>query len=68
MVTITKPGAVPNKKIFATCRSCRTEFTFDASEAHYNTDQRDGDFYSILCPLPNCDETVRVTVRSGKSW
>lgn len=52
MVEIIKQGQLPGDKIKrCTCRTCSTEFVFKVSEAKYNSDQRDGDFLSIPCPL-----------------
>ena len=43
-----KPG---DKQYEVQCRACRTKFTFSRSDAKYTSDQRDGDFVSIKCPL-----------------
>lgn len=60
MVTIIRQGIIPeNQPIQATCGHCRTVFSFLPIEAKYNADQRDGDFYSIPCPL--CKRTCNVS-------
>ena len=49
---IIKKGSLPEEKVKRiTCRKCSTVFEFQLNEARYNIDQRDGDFYSIDCPL-----------------
>jgi len=45
----------------ATCRECDCEFEFQASEARFHPDQRDGDFLSIPCPT--CHIVVNVAVK-----
>jgi ribosomal protein S27E len=54
------PRAEP---IQATCRNCQTVFEFHPLEAKYSSDQRDGDFYSIGCPV--CGQTVYKDARRG---
>lgn len=54
------PAAEP---IRATCRKCQTIFEFHPLEAKYSADQRDGDFYSITCPV--CSQTVAVNANRG---
>ena len=56
----TDPKTVP---IRATCNHCRTVFEFHPIEAKYNSDQRDGDFYSIDCPV--CKRTVTKNASRG---
>lgn len=61
MVEITKRGQLPGAKQYrGFCHNCGTEFKFLASEAREHSDQRDGDFLSITCPLPGCGTTVNV--------
>lgn len=47
--------------IMATCTNCRTTVEFMPSEAKYTSDQRDGDFYSVICPV--CESTIAASVR-----
>ena len=64
MAKITKVGELPGKHILsARCNSCKTEFEFAAQEAEYKSDQREGDYYEIACPLPGCGKTVLKSVR-----
>ncbi len=42
------PLAAP---IRSTCTRCYTEIEFLPSEAKHVSDQRDGDFYQIKCPV-----------------
>jgi hypothetical protein len=59
MTEIIKPGKLQSKrKISATCRKCDCVFTFTAEEADVVFDQRDGDYYAITCPTPECRNRV----------
>lgn len=58
---IIKQGKLPEDKTYSgECNHCECEFEFQAKEAKYTTDQRDGDFYSIACPT--CRRPVCVAV------
>jgi RNase P subunit RPR2 len=53
MKIITK-GQIPGERIHrATCNHCGTVFEFSQKEATIQSDQRDGDYMTILCPLCN---------------
>lgn len=40
-----------NKRIYRTrCATCSCVFEFEAEDAKFVADQRDGDFYQIKCP------------------
>lgn len=57
MVEIIRQGQIPEEQVFeATCTNCKTHFRFKRKEAKYVSDQRDGDFLEIPCPL--CSKTV----------
>jgi ribosomal protein S27E len=57
MVRILKQGMPPGERKFqVTCKSCRSELEFKASEAAYTNDQRDGEFWQIQCPV--CSDRV----------
>lgn len=43
-----KPDELP---IQVSCRSCSTLFEFHQTDARVVFDQRDGDYYSIACPV-----------------
>lgn len=52
MIEILKKGTLPKDKVYIIeCDYCTTSFKFNREDARYNSDQRDGDFLSILCPL-----------------
>ena len=52
MVEIIKRGTLPDEKTYETeCRHCRTFFRFERREAHFVTDQREGDAVTIACPV-----------------
>ena len=49
---IIKEGVDPaTQPMYATCSRCRTQIQFLPGEASYHSDQRDGDFYQIKCPV-----------------
>lgn len=56
----TDPKAEPLR---ATCNNCQTVFEFHPIEAKYSSDQRDGDFYSIACPV--CNQVVTKDINRG---
>ena len=61
MTEIIKPGKPErNRKIKTTCRKCDCVFTFTASEADLVSDQRDGDYYAINCPMSDCGNRCSV--------
>lgn len=56
---IIKRGKHPDEQKYdGTCRNCKTEVRFKKSEAEYVSDQRDGDFLRVRCPL--CSEYINV--------
>lgn len=40
-----------DEKFKATCNGCNTKVEFLKSEAKYVTDQSDGDYYEVQCPV-----------------
>jgi len=43
----------------ATCRECHCEFSFNALEGKYETDQREGGgFWRLKCPQKGCGAEV----------
>jgi RNase P subunit RPR2 len=49
---IIKEGLIPEEVVYrTTCTKCDTEFEFSEKEAKVTSDQRDGDYVSIPCPL-----------------
>jgi len=58
---IIKRGIKPSEKQYeATCRNCDTQIRFFAAEAVRKSDQRDGDYLSIACPV--CDRDIYLSV------
>jgi hypothetical protein len=56
---IIKEGRLPQEKVYRTsCGNCGTVFEFKEAEAKYTCDQRDGDFYTLHCPLRGCGAAV----------
>lgn len=61
---IVRQGADPVKQhIEGECTRCRTVIKFLPVEARYVPDQRDGDFYSIQCPV--CPNMITAQVPRG---
>jgi len=62
---VIKRGQKPEERIYrATCNNCKSVLEFTAGEAKYNSDQRDGDFSSVDCPV--CGSNV--TVQTSQVW
>jgi len=58
---IIRHGQKPEEKTYeVTCAHCRTVFEFTQGEAKYRSDQRDGDYLEIPCPV--CSKTVTKSV------
>lgn len=63
MVIVVTQGIVPeNQPIRATCGHCKTVIEFLPEEATYTSDHRDGDFYTIPCPV--CEKIITKNVVS----
>jgi hypothetical protein len=56
------PATVP---LQCTCGQCRSVIEFLPFEAKRTFDQREGDFYSITCPV--CQFTITTDVRNTTS-
>ena len=55
-IQIIQRGVLPAAIRYKTkCRHCNTIFSFLKSDAHLTEDQRDGDFYTIKCPVCSKD-------------
>lgn len=67
---IIQKGKVPSTTLHCTCGHCGTVFECDQSEAQYQSDQRDGDYWRIKCPLSGCGREVNVaaTGQHRKHW
>lgn len=62
---IIKEGRIPETvEHETTCRKCSTVFAWKITEAKYQIDQRDGDFYRINCPL--CQQEAYVDARIAR--
>lgn len=58
---ILKRGTKPSEKQYeATCRNCATHVRFVAAEAVRKSDQRDGDYLAIECPV--CNQSMYIAV------
>ena len=52
---IIRRGELPQERVYeAICSNCKTIFRFEEREAEKVSDQRDGDFLRIKCPV--CDD------------
>jgi RNase P subunit RPR2 len=66
---IIKEGKLPEEILKRlTCSHCHTEFEFAMKEAKYNSDQRDGDYYTIPCPLCCRTITFNHPSRNNYNW
>lgn len=64
-IEIIKRGKDPAETpIPATCTNCETDITFLPSDAKLVPDQRDGDYYEVVCPC--CPTKITVAVREAK--
>lgn len=55
-------GERPEEKVYrATCWRCKTQVEFQRGEARYHSDQRDGDYLSVTCPV--CGGAITAAVR-----
>lgn len=61
-VTIITRGIAPRDIYMrSTCSRCGTVFEYQALDAKKVEDSRDGDYYSIKCPLDWCNNIVGAT-------
>lgn len=61
---IIRQGIDPAKQtVEVECNRCRTVIEFLPIEAKYVSDQRDGDFYQIDCPV--CNHKITANVPCG---
>lgn len=65
---IIKKGLVPEElPVQVTCNHCRSILEFLITEARFTSDQRDGDFYTINCPVCHHDINIQASV-ARKQW
>ena len=58
-IQIIQRGVLPAAVRYKTeCRHCNTIFSFLKSDARLTDDQRDGDFYTIKCPVCSKDHHI----------
>jgi RNase P subunit RPR2 len=63
MVEVVIKGNAPEDRIYrATCGHCSSLLQFKQSEATFTSDQRDGDYVSVSCPV--CNSSVNVAANS----
>lgn len=56
---IIKKGILPSKRIAEMeCDHCRCVFEAKQEEFQYRHDQRDGEFWCIVCPTEDCHTTL----------
>jgi RNase P subunit RPR2 len=59
-------GIAPSERTHeATCSTCKTKIRFVQHEAKYNSDQREGDYLSITCPVCSHIITKQLNPRSS---
>jgi endogenous inhibitor of DNA gyrase (YacG/DUF329 family) len=56
MEILKKGTAQADKKYKGECNHCGTKVSFKASEAKTTYDPRDGDFYTVQCPV--CGQSI----------
>jgi ribosomal protein S27E len=60
MVEVVERGELPGSVVYEVqCRNCHSKLRFKRSEAAYVSDQRDGDYLTVQCPV--CSSTVTRT-------
>lgn len=61
---IIKAGKLPGQRTYTTtCGNCGCRFKFKASEAKFESDQREGDALVVKCPTRKCGEKIWVAVK-----
>ena len=51
-IEVLERGSPPSEKVYEThCNGCHSKLRFKRSDAQFTSDQRDGDFLSIACPV-----------------
>ena len=66
-IQIIQRGVLPEAIRYKTkCRHCNTIFSFLKSDARLTDDQRDGDFYTIKCPV--CSKDCHISAGGLKEY
>ena len=66
-IQIIQRGVLPAAIRYKTkCRHCNTIFSFLKSDARLTDDQRDGDFYTIKCPV--CSKDCHISAGGLKEY
>jgi RNase P subunit RPR2 len=61
---IISKGQIPEERLVESiCNKCKTVFEYALKEAKYTSD-RDGDFYTVACPL--CGDRIYTDVKALK--
>jgi RNase P subunit RPR2 len=64
-IKVIRRGHLPqNDQFDATCRKCHSEIQFLRSDGRFTSDQRDGDFLTVDCPV--CGDPIHVDAKKGK--
>lgn len=64
-IEVIRRGHLPeNDQFEAVCHRCKSQLRFLRSDAKHTSDQRDGDFVTITCPV--CQSPVHAQSSSGK--
>ena len=65
-IEIIERGSLPENDVFdAQCWKCRSKLRFLRSDAKLTSDQRDGDFLTVECPVCGEPVTMGAQRRSG---
>lgn len=64
-IEVIRRGHLPeNDQFEAECCKCKSQLRFLRSDARHTSDQRDGDFVTVTCPV--CQGPVHAQSGSGK--
>ena len=63
MKIIKEGRLVEDEEFEAHCPKCKTVFSFFRKEAKSCSDQRDGRYLEVRCPLPGCGDLIYVDLR-----
>lgn len=64
-IEVINRGHLPeNDQFEAKCNHCKSDLRFLRSDARFTSDQRDGDFVTVDCPV--CSHAVHVASSKGR--
>lgn len=64
-IEVIRRGHLPeNDQFDVQCTHCKSDLRFQRKDGRFTSDQRDGDFLTIDCPV--CNHAVHVAADKGK--